>query len=114
MVMNMSINSEKLKNLKGKYSGQRCFIMGNGPSLNKTRLELLADEAVWGFNKIYLLFDKIEWKPKFYVANDRRLTQHISNEIGMLIKQLPESIFFFPDYPFLFVFIGVNFHVLCV
>jgi hypothetical protein len=86
-----------MQSLKDKYSGQRCFIMGNGPSLNQTRIELLKNETIWGFNKIYLLFDKIIWRPKFYVTNDRRLTQHISKEIIVLIKQLPRSKFFFPD-----------------
>jgi hypothetical protein len=94
----MSKDSERLQSLREKFSGHRCFIMGNGPSLNKIRLELLANETVWGFNKIYLLFNKIIWRPKFYVTNDQRLTQHISKEIDILISQLPDSIFFFPDH----------------
>jgi hypothetical protein len=94
----MLTNSEQIQSLKGKYAGRRCFIMGNGPSLNRTRLELLKDEIVWSFNKIYLLFEKITWRPKFYVTNDQRLTRHISKEIDALISQLPDSIFFFPDH----------------
>lgn len=94
----MLTNSERIQNLKGTYAGQRCFIMGNGPSLNKTKLELLKNEFVWGFNKIYLLFDKITWRPNFYVTNDQRLTRHISKEIDSLIGQLPDSVFFFPDH----------------
>lgn len=92
--------SEPIRKLKNKYIGQRCFLMGNGPSLNKTRLELLMEECVWGFNKIYRLFDRIAWRPKFYVTNDQRLTQNISKEINVLINQLHESTFFFPDYFF--------------
>jgi hypothetical protein len=92
----MLTDSEQIQSLKGKYARQRCFIMGNGPSLNRTRLELLKDEIVWGFNKIYLLFEKITWRPKFYVTNDQRLTRHISKEIDALISQLPDSVFFFP------------------
>lgn len=72
--------------------------MGNGPSLNRTRLDLLANEIVWGFNKCFLLFDRIAWRPKFFVTNDQRFTQNISKEIDVLISQLPESLFFFPDY----------------
>ena len=90
--------SEPIHKLRWKFTGQRCFLMGNGPSLNKTRLELLADEIVWGFNKIYLLFNRIAWRPQFYVTNDKRLTQNISKEIDVLIRQLPESIFFFPNH----------------
>lgn len=94
----MNTNSRRLQDFREKYSGRRCFIMGNGPSLNKTRLDLLANELVWGFNKIYLLFDKITWRPKFYVTNDLRLTEHISNEINSLITQLSDSFFFFPTH----------------
>ena len=94
----MTAQTQKLEMLKGKYEGRRCFIMGNGPSLNQTRLELLKNEFVWGFNKIYLLFDRISWRPAFYVTNDRRLTEHISEEINGLINQLPKATFFFPDH----------------
>lgn len=88
--------SARIRELKGVYTGKRCFVLGNGPSLNYTDLELLKNEYVWGFNKIYLLFERISWRPKFYVANDPRLTGHISEEIDMLVGQLPESLFFFP------------------
>ncbi len=88
----------RLETLKLKYAGQRCFIMGNGPSLNQTRLELLKAEFVWGFNKVYLLFPKINWRPQFYVTNDRRLTEHIAQEINLLVPQVPDSLFFFPDF----------------
>jgi hypothetical protein len=94
----MSTSAKRLQNLKEKYTGQRCFILGNGPSLNKTHLELLEKETVWGFNKIYLLFNRIAWKPRFYVTNDRRLTQNISQEINLLIHQLTDTVFFFPDH----------------
>jgi hypothetical protein len=92
----MVTNSKRIQELKGKFSGQRCFIMGNGPSLNKTKLDLLQNECVWGFNKVYLLFDRIAWRPKFFIANDQRLTQHISKDIDNLITELSDSIFFFP------------------
>jgi len=88
----------RISDLKNTFSGERCFILGNGPSLNKTNLHFLEGEYVWGFNKIYLLFDRISWRPKFYVANDPRLTQHISEEVEMLVGQLPESVFFFPSH----------------
>jgi hypothetical protein len=31
-------NEKRLASLKDKYKGQRCFIIGNGPSLNKIDL----------------------------------------------------------------------------
>ena len=39
-VLNMST---RMKKLHGTYNGNRCFIMGNGPSLNKMNLDLFKD-----------------------------------------------------------------------
>ncbi len=70
--------------------------MGNGPSLNKTDLGLLQKEMVWGSNRCYLLLDRIGWRPRFYVAVDRRVVPDNASEIGELRKQLPSTLFFFP------------------
>lgn len=88
---------EPIRTLKDAFLGKRCFILGNGPSLNQTNLGLLENEFVWGFNKVYLLFTRISWRPGFYVANDPRLTNHISEEVDSLVGQLPGSLFFFPS-----------------
>ena len=32
---NLKNMAERLRRLRGAYSGNRCFVMGNGPSLNK-------------------------------------------------------------------------------
>ncbi len=75
---------EKLKRLKDKYKNKRIFILGNGPSLNKTPLDLLKNEFTFGVNRIYLLFDRIDWKPTFYTANDWRVVPDIAREINAL------------------------------
>jgi len=82
--------------LKGRYAGQRCFIMGTGPSLNRMDLGLFEEEHVWGVNKCYLLFDRIRWRPSFWVAVDKRVVPDISREMNSLTRSLPETTFFFP------------------
>jgi len=71
--------------------------MGNGPSINKTDLSLLHDEFVWGVNRCYLLFDRISWRPSFFVAVDRRVVPDVAGEIDDVIEALPKTLFFFPD-----------------
>jgi hypothetical protein len=88
--------SSRLKELEGRYSGERCFIMGNGPSLNEMDLGLLKDDQVWGFNRCYLLFDRIEWRPSFYVSVDTRVVPDNADEISGLFKSLTDTKFFFP------------------
>ncbi len=88
--------SGRLRELKGAYRGRRCFIMGNGPSLNKMDLDLFADEYVWGANRCFLLYDRIKWRHKLYAAMDTRVVPDAAGEIAAMIEQLPETKFFFP------------------
>ncbi len=86
----------RLRALRGRYAGQRCFVMGNGPSLNKMDLALFKDELVWGTNKCYLLFDRIDWRPSFYVAVDVRVVPDIAETIMSMTQEYPRTGFFFP------------------
>lgn len=52
---------------KDKYKGERCFCIGNGPSLAKTPLHLLCNEYTFGMNKIAKIFPSTPWRPTFYV-----------------------------------------------
>ncbi|MFP4355604.1 MAG: class I SAM-dependent methyltransferase [Phycisphaerae bacterium] len=57
----------ELASLKDKHKGQRCFIIGNGPSLNLTDLDLIAGEQTIAMNRISLLYDRTSWRPSYYV-----------------------------------------------
>lgn len=70
-----------LMQYKDKYRGQRCVIIGNGPSLNNTDLSLLRNEYTFGLNKIYLLFDRIDWRPSFYVSVNPFVIQQSAHQI---------------------------------
>lgn len=87
---------KRLSTFDGIYKGNRCIIMGNGPSLNKMDLEIFKNEFVWGTNRCYLLFDRISWRPKFYTAVDTRVVPDNADEINALSEKLKESNFFFP------------------
>lgn len=47
--------AKKLKKFKNIHKGQDCFIIGNGPSLNKMDLSPLSDYHTFGLNKIFLM-----------------------------------------------------------
>lgn len=88
--------ARRLATLKGTYRGRRGFIMGNGPSLNKMDLDLLTNEYVWGSNRCYLLFERIRWRPGFYVAVDKRVVPDNRQQINRLPLELPGTNFFYP------------------
>lgn len=58
----------RLRSFKDKHLGEDCFIMGNGPSLNKMNLGLLNDYHIFGLNKIYLIFQKVQLDLSYLVA----------------------------------------------
>ena len=53
--------------LKNKYAGERVWIVGNGPSLNKTNLDLIAGEHSIAMNRISLIFERTTWRPSMYL-----------------------------------------------
>ncbi|MEO6453573.1 MAG: 6-hydroxymethylpterin diphosphokinase MptE-like protein [Ginsengibacter sp.] len=89
-------NLEKWKVLKNKYEGERIFLIGNGPSLNKMPLYLLKDEYTMCFNRFNLLHERIGWKPYFYVVTDDLVIKDNYKEINT--ELLPYVKYgFFPD-----------------
>ena len=79
---------KKLLELKGKYKNEKCFIIGNGPSLDPKDLDLLKDEYTFAFNRIYLMYDKTEWRPTFYCTQDDKIVKNSLQEIKNKIKTL--------------------------
>ena len=61
---------------QNKHIGQRCFIIGNGPSLRQTDLNRLKGEYTFGLNRIYLLFPELGFTTTYLVSiNDLVLEQ---------------------------------------
>lgn len=77
-------DSYRILKYKNKYKGKRCFIIGNGPSLNNTQLELLKNEYTFGLNRIYLNFQKMGYKTSFLVVINKLVLEQCSIEISPL------------------------------
>jgi hypothetical protein len=70
--------------LRNRHLDQRCFVLGNGPSLRKTDLTRLRDEIVIGTNRIYLLFEELGFSTTYYVSVNRLVIEQCSEEIAAL------------------------------
>lgn len=81
---------EKWDILKDKYKGQRVFLIGNGPSLNKTPLYLLKNEKVMCFNRFHLMLEKVNWKPDFYTIVDNLVLDDLLNEFDNVLNNSDE------------------------
>ncbi len=75
---------ETLGELKDKYKGERCFIIGNGPSLKRTDVSKLRDEYTFGMNRIYLAFEEWQFRTSFLVSvNDLVIEQCVEDFLAL-------------------------------
>ncbi|HEY8951998.1 MAG TPA: hypothetical protein VIP78_05500 [Candidatus Dormibacteraeota bacterium] len=72
---------QRLKEMAGSYAGQRCFIIGNGPSLIETDLSRLRGQNTFALNRGYLLFDRIGEKTTFLVAVNRYVVEQFGADL---------------------------------
>lgn len=85
-----------LTQFRNLHRGQRCFVMGNGPSLNKMDLTKLREDVVFACNAAFLLFDRIPWRPRYYTCVDSRVIRDRARDIVSMLDQCPEIVAFFP------------------
>lgn len=92
--------SKRLRALKNIHDGETCFIVGNGPSLNPGDLEVLHKNNIptFGFNRIFLMFDKTDWRPTYYISQDEKMLKNCVsqvNEIDLPYKFIPLQLKFY-------------------
>ncbi|MFC1714992.1 6-hydroxymethylpterin diphosphokinase MptE-like protein [Candidatus Poribacteria bacterium] len=75
------VSIQRIRALKDKHREERCFILGNGPSLKKTDLSRLESEFTFGLNRIYLLFDELGFVTTYYVSVNRLVIEQCASEI---------------------------------
>lgn len=74
----------RLRRRKDSHLGQRCFIIGNGPSLRRTDLSLLEHEYTFGLNRVYLLFDELGFAASYHVTVNTLVAEQCGEEIARL------------------------------
>lgn len=79
------VHRARLQEAKRRMQGrQRCFIIGNGPSLNQTNLDLLVDDVTFATNGIFLKFADTKFRPTFFVVEDHLVGEDRYREINEL------------------------------
>ena len=69
----------KLAALKDSHKGERCFVIGNGPSLKSMDLSKLQGEFTFGFNRIFLAAAELGFTPSCIVSiNDLVIEQSVA------------------------------------
>lgn len=86
----------KWKNIESLYNNKRAFIIGNGPSLNKTPLYLLENEFTICFNRFDLMLERLGWKPSAYSIIDDVVLADIPDIAYKMTKECEYA--FFPSF----------------
>lgn len=85
-------NKKRLKEFKNQHYGERCFVIGNGPSLIASDLDLIKNEFTFAANKIYDIYDSTEWRPTYHCCFHEDLDQNTKMNLKLNSSQC-ESMF---------------------
>lgn len=77
-------HSKRLLKFKDIHQGEDCFIIGNGPSLNRMDLNPLRDYHTFGLNKIYLMLNRVNLNLSYHVAVNPLVIEQSAKEFESL------------------------------
>ncbi|HZU87532.1 MAG TPA: 6-hydroxymethylpterin diphosphokinase MptE-like protein [Anaerolineaceae bacterium] len=75
---------QRLATLKDSRKGERCFILGNGPSLRQTDLSRLKNEATLGMNRIYMAFPEMGFQTSYFLSVNDLVVEQCAADIQAL------------------------------
>jgi hypothetical protein len=72
-------NRDQMRSYRDRHRGERCFVLGNGPSLAQTDLSRLRQEVTFGTNRVYLVH-----QPSYYVCVNELVLEQFTDDIHRL------------------------------
>ena len=93
-----------IKDIKGKYEGKRCFVIGAGPSLTMGDLDAIKDEYSFAVNSLILSLDKTIWRPTFYGVCDKYVYERVHSqveahpELNVFVSDEINNLFALPEW----------------
>lgn len=89
----------RLRKLKNIHAGERCFIIGNGPSIRQQDLTKLKDEMTFVTNWFVLYEDYERISPNFYCVSDPKffdLRDGREDRYEVMMEKTSNALRFFP------------------
>lgn len=80
--------SRRLAEFRDRHVGERCVIIGNGPSLNQTPMALLENEFTFGLNRIYLMFEELGFRTTYHVVVNKYVVEQCVEDFESLRSPL--------------------------
>lgn len=75
------VKRSEVAKFKDRHAGERCVVIGNGPSLNKLDLKAIANETTFGVNSIYLADEQMGFVPTYYMVEDTMVMKENVHDI---------------------------------
>ena len=97
MEVGYGVPETDLLKLKDRHKGKRCFVVGNGPSLNQMDLNKLEGEYVFCTNAFFLMFPRISWRPQYFTCVDTRVLPDRAEGIIKMHEENPDMVLLFPQ-----------------
>jgi hypothetical protein len=85
-------NVANLSKYRNIHKGKRCFVIANGPSLQKMDISVLRNEFTFSMNRAYLLYNKWGFIPSYFVCINELVLEQFAADIARL--QMPKFINF--------------------
>lgn len=80
-VKNPDFYVNKTSGLKNRYEGQKCFLLGNGPSLTIEDLRKTNSFLTFGCNNLIQFMKYYEWYPSFFYFEDTQfIKKYVSSQ----------------------------------
>jgi Protein of unknown function DUF115 len=73
-------NTEKIKRFHNFHRGERCVIIGNGPSLKNTDMSLLKNIPTFGLNRIYLMFEELGFNTTYLAVVNNYVMEQCASD----------------------------------
>ncbi len=91
-----------LSDFVDKHKGERCFVVGNGPSLNNIDMRKLQNEITLGSNRAFVGFEDWGFHYDYWMVQDRILAEQSAKEFQTalpddIVKFIPFTLLKFFD-----------------
>lgn len=83
-----------IRDLKDSHKGEKCFVIGNGPSLTAEDLNRLQDSGIptFAMNRVFKFFSQTKWRPTYYISEDILILKDTIPDV----EAIPSKITFIP------------------
>ncbi len=88
-----SVYEKNLSKYHNIHKGERCFIVGTGPSLRMEDVNLLKEEWTFGVNSCVTMYDKTDWRADYYGIVDSHTVDILKDK--MKSEEIP--VLFYTD-----------------